>query len=280
MQNGAGIAAGLGAILAALIAFHGISRQIGQANQSLAQAREANDQASWWRTFEWAAERVAPSKPGTPSLSPHLLMGTLSVLRDSAPDEAQQRACSSLVDHVALVVETNQAAENTQNVASKPQPNSGKQKTESSESANAMDALMQWIHETSGKPSASPKAIEVVSRQKFTNSLVGAASREKLGIAQAHGPSLRSVGSSGYIELIPKEGSQVRLSYVSPQKLRLAIDENFIEESEVPEILVTSSASGLIHGMKAGNNSYVGVWNDPLDTPKIMNLARTLMRPL
>lgn len=85
--------AGLGAIVAASIAFVGISLQ-------LQASRERDADSAWWQSFEWASDRGLPRDSSELRLSFEAAVDTLNALATAARTDIQKNAVSGVVDEL------------------------------------------------------------------------------------------------------------------------------------------------------------------------------------
>jgi hypothetical protein len=84
---------GLCAVVAASIAFIGISLQLN-AN------RERDADAAWWQSFEWASDRGLPRDPLELGLSFEAALDTLNALATAARTDIQKNAVRGVVDEL------------------------------------------------------------------------------------------------------------------------------------------------------------------------------------
>lgn len=89
---------GIGALVAAGIAYFGISKQVRAASRSLEHQRAAEENRSWWERFEWASARAVPSKSDEKPLPYNAILSTLSELADSSRDDVQKLAVRAIMD--------------------------------------------------------------------------------------------------------------------------------------------------------------------------------------
>lgn len=90
---------GLGAIVAASIAFSGIFLQL-KAN------RERDADAGWWKSFEWASDRGLPRDTSELGLPFEAALDTLNALATAARTDIQKNAVGGVVDEVVRLHQT------------------------------------------------------------------------------------------------------------------------------------------------------------------------------
>ncbi|MCS0644956.1 hypothetical protein [Curtobacterium flaccumfaciens] len=129
-------AAAVAAVVAATIAFAGISRQVSANREQLKHQQKDAASQRWWESFEWAAARGIPAKKEDIALPYDTSMNTLFALRDSATSEVQRAACLGLIEELAKQLKTLE--------------NHG---TPSTAEQNAWSALTKWA---TADTSASP----------------------------------------------------------------------------------------------------------------------------
>lgn len=111
--------AGMSALIAAVIAFIGISRQVRvsrvsvemartsaleaqtHAQESLEHQRAVEQDRAWWKTFEWASSRAIPSDKSAEPLPYVAVLNTFQALADSATDDVQRAAIAGVMDVAA-----------------------------------------------------------------------------------------------------------------------------------------------------------------------------------
>lgn len=133
--------AGLCALLAAVIAWRGIQRQVAATRSGLAEQRRANESSAWWERFEWVAERVAPTVKGSETLPYPDILHTLVALRTSTTDDAQMRIIGDLTQIASS--RHKQAGDN------------GKSAEEEHDNGRTLEALRHYARATEGTPARS-----------------------------------------------------------------------------------------------------------------------------
>ncbi|WP_157674857.1 hypothetical protein [Agrococcus jejuensis] len=94
-------AAGVAAVIAAAIAFGGISSQVAVSRGQLTHQEETAKANSWWSMFEWAADRALPASRHDQPLPPSVTIATLERLADEATTEIQRTACARVIDSLS-----------------------------------------------------------------------------------------------------------------------------------------------------------------------------------
>ncbi|RKQ83555.1 hypothetical protein U746_3118 [Mycolicibacterium mucogenicum 261Sha1.1M5] len=136
--------AGLGAIVAATIAFFGLKSQSKIALRSLERSEKADEYDRWQQLFEWTADRAVPRKSEDMPLPPEALIGTLTRLVQTSPSPAQQLACRGVMDVIVLRVRESE----------KPEP--------SAHDSLINDALSEYASTSLGTSASSPQVRDLL----------------------------------------------------------------------------------------------------------------------
>lgn len=147
---------GICAIVVALIAFVGISRQVGVSKQAIEQARRSSadslsssrealehqrekDAASaWWERFEWAASRAIPADEKAAPFPYRAVLSTFEALMKDARDEVQQAAIAAVMDE----------ASRRESFASRPDQGDDAAQTQRDAVRSALDNFVRATRET------------------------------------------------------------------------------------------------------------------------------------
>ncbi len=135
--------AGLFALVAALIAFWGIQRQVAQSRRTLAHQQDVEQDRAWWTRFDWAAERAVPASTTDERLPWPAVLSTFDALASSARDDVQRRAVGAIMEV---------AAGSTQPAADDAAPRDA---TVAPEGAYALSALRAYVNTTADTPAQS-----------------------------------------------------------------------------------------------------------------------------
>ncbi|MCB2413265.1 restriction endonuclease [Demequina sp. TTPB684] len=91
-------AAAFAALLAAVIAFGGISKQVAVSRASLTHQKESAQADAWWAMFEWASDRAIPRRQDERPLPVSVSIRTLERLAAEATEQVQEAACAGVID--------------------------------------------------------------------------------------------------------------------------------------------------------------------------------------
>ena len=148
------------ALLAATLAFWGISRQVTVSRHTLAHQRDAaaqilehqrktEDSKAWWSTFEWSADRGIPSDPSDTALPLSVSMRTLEQLQESAQTDVQKAACSGVMDVLAQLLSPSEEVEDQPSSTARTEPGDPNYE-------GARAALSSYVVASRGTAAASP----------------------------------------------------------------------------------------------------------------------------
>jgi hypothetical protein len=135
--------AGIFALVAALIAFWGIQRQVTQSRRTLNHQQDVEQDRAWWTRFEWAAERAAPANPTDERLPWAAVVSTFDALASSARDDIQRRAVGAIMD---VAARSAQPVPEGERVGDEP---------ESPSSPQVLSALRAYVDSTADTPAQS-----------------------------------------------------------------------------------------------------------------------------
>ncbi|MDD2857192.1 MAG: hypothetical protein PHU75_00800 [Candidatus Nanopelagicales bacterium] len=93
-------AAGLAAVIAAVIAFVGISNQVRVSRQLLEHQRLAAAADKWWGRFEWFSDRAFPPDTRQQPFPDAVAVSILERLADTATDDVQGSAWKGMLDEL------------------------------------------------------------------------------------------------------------------------------------------------------------------------------------
>lgn len=193
--------AGMCALVAALIAFIGISRQVRvsresvelsgrsaaqaqiNAQHSLEHQRAAEQDRAWWNTFEWASSRAIPSDKSAEPLPYVAVLKTFQALAGSAIDDVQRAAIAGVMDVAAT-----RAGETIVDDAVDDRDGADNDSTDQIRSA-----LSAFVASTTNTPARSP----AVEYQLYELDVINALTR-------IEGGDVRLLG--GWRELVPTRG--------------------------------------------------------------------------
>lgn len=93
-------AAGLAAVIAAVIAFIGISNQVRASRQVLEHQRLAAAADTWWGRFEWFSDRAFPADERRQPFPDAVAVSILERLAETASDDVQESAWQGMLDEL------------------------------------------------------------------------------------------------------------------------------------------------------------------------------------
>jgi hypothetical protein len=148
------------ALLAASLAFWGISRQVTVSRQTLSHQRDAatqllehqrktEDSKAWWSTFEWSADRGIPSDPSDTALPLSVSIRTFEQLQESAQTDVQKAACGGVMDVLAQLVSPSEQVDGLPSRSVRTEPGDPNYE-------GARAALSSYVVASRGTAAASP----------------------------------------------------------------------------------------------------------------------------
>ncbi|GAB3613704.1 PD-(D/E)XK nuclease family protein [Humibacter ginsengisoli] len=153
-------AAAIAALVAAVIAFTGISRQVAVSRASLDQQKKAAETNSWWAMFEWASDRAIPARHDGQPLPTSVTISTLERLAESATSSIQSAACAGVIDVVIKGIAATPTETPTDDIA--PTEPDGP----------AFAALTSYVESSRGTPAASALAEALVYANNVEKALM------------------------------------------------------------------------------------------------------------
>lgn len=157
-------AAGCAAVVAAVIAYSSIRRQVAVSSSALQHQREVASARAWWETSQWASGRAMPSGEKDHPLPDSVTISTLHSLAETATDDVQKVACAGMIE--VLTPRVVSTADETQESNESP---------EQDETA-AFNALASYVMATDGTSAASPKAEAAVYERRVLAALANLSS--------------------------------------------------------------------------------------------------------
>ncbi|WP_411698540.1 hypothetical protein [Conyzicola sp.] len=157
--------AALVALVAAAIAYAGLSKQIAVSRESLAHQQRAAQSTSWWSMFEWASGRAVPAVPGEQALPDEITIGTLQRLAEEATTEVQQTACKGMIDFLVT------------RLAEEASPIGGRMADDGvpDPESPVLAPLQQYVDATAGTAASSAKAEALVYENNVRKALLAEA---------------------------------------------------------------------------------------------------------
>lgn len=145
--------AGLFALIAALIAFWGIHRQVSQSRRTLDHQQAVEQDRSWWTRFEWAAERAVPTSTTDVRLPWAAVVSTFDALASSARDDVQRRAVGAIMDVAASRTEA--ASESSTDRDATDNDAADREAAFAAADLQALSALRAYVNTTADTPAQS-----------------------------------------------------------------------------------------------------------------------------
>ncbi len=118
-------AAGLAAVIAAVIAFIGISNQVRVSRQVLEHQRLAAAADTWWGRFEWFSDRAFPADERRQPFPDAVAVSILERLADTATDDVQESAWQGMLDELRTRISDAEKAPVAVDAAAPSGPTSG-----------------------------------------------------------------------------------------------------------------------------------------------------------
>lgn len=244
------------AVIAALIALFGISRQVAVSRETLKHNRDSDADTSWWRSFEWAASRALPDKDGGSPLPADVIISTLQSLARSATTDVQRVACAGLID--ALAPRVVNVGENS----------SGGETTGSSTNA-AFLALRSYVNASNGTTASSPTAEATVREyETYKNSVLAALLTLPAPIRVFREPEI-SNSKADAVVMVGDKRVALEVSYArTPSVVRArsnAAAQLRQDPTTAPLVLVSRFDSPFADGAASTKRVVVVKWNSPAD---------------
>ncbi|MEB7447279.1 hypothetical protein [Arthrobacter koreensis] len=191
-------AAGFAALIAAAIAFTGISSQVAVSKDALEHQRSAARADAWWAMFEWASERAIPPHKDDHPLPPSVTIRTLHRLSDDASTDVQKAACAGVIDVLTAQISETDVKQDNDEAAPVPQERND----------SALIALGSYVESNRGTPGASTIAEEAVYANRVLKELMFLAWQDpKVRIEQ----NKSAFGDPGFDAIAEVDGRRVRI---------------------------------------------------------------------
>lgn len=244
------------AVIAALIALFGISRQVAVSRETLKHNRDSDADTSWWRSFEWAASRALPENEGSSPLPADVIISTLQSLARSATTDVQRVACAGLID--ALAPRVVNVAEGTP----------GSETTGGSTNA-AFLALRSYVSASNGTTAASPAAEATVREyEAYKHRVLAALSTLPAPIRAFREPEI-SNSKADAVVMVGDTRVALEVSYArTPSVVRARFNAAAHLRQDLttaPLVLVSRFDSPFPDGGGSAERVVVAKWNSPAD---------------
>lgn len=260
-------AAAFAALVAAGIAFFGISRQVRVSQSALEHQREDASQLAWWRTFEWTSSRALPLCQNDVPLPQAVTISTLESLAKAATTDVQRAACSGVIDvlssRVLPVVESDVAA-----------PSSAADQ----DSSAAVDALLSYVEANGGTSAASSKAEAVMYQPRVAGAMYEQRVLAELSslspdVRAFREPSNSNSRADATLEIAGKrvavEISFARTPLVVRARARSAA-QHLQQSPACPLVLVSRFETPFSAAEEAQLRVVVATWNSPADNEELL----------
>ncbi len=153
-------AAAFAALVAAVIAFFSISRQVRVSQSALDHQRQDASQLAWWRAFEWTSGRALPLGQNDIPLPQAVSISTLESLVKAATTDVQRAACSGVIDVLSSLLLPVVDSDVTDIETAAEQ-----------DSSAAIDALVSYVEASGGTSAASSRAEAVMYEPRVAGAI-------------------------------------------------------------------------------------------------------------
>lgn len=248
------------ALIAAGIAYRGISKQVEVARAALSHQRALAQEESWWAVFQWASGRAVPAGENDVRLPDSVTVSTLERLADDASTDVQRAACKSMIEF--LSTRERQAGDSGDEVSLAP--------------SDTVSALARYVQSTEGTSAASPAAAALVYENAVRQAL---ASVDGVNVKFYRSPvdkgsdAILLVNERRLLLLVRWAQSTNGMKFTISQTLKrlrqVVTDDPFLVVTPLPVELDASDQKGL--------RAVVAQWRGPEDQS---NLERALRQAI
>jgi hypothetical protein len=261
-------AAAFAALIAAGIAFGGISKQVSVSRAALAQQAEVARSDAWWAMFEWASSRAIPPRHEDQPLPTTVTISTLERLADVATSNVQEAACAGVIDVL------------TQEIAPpimKPSPDGAESSAADPDPAFA--ALTSYVESSRGTPAASAIAEALVYENEVSKALMAVSWQDPSIKIFRNPPSANDTGADAVAEVdgqrviieikYPRSASRLRvMAHETIRRLRArGLDTDTY-------LLITPFPSPLGRDEESELRAVATQWRAPEDTGSLLAALR------
>jgi hypothetical protein len=169
-------AAGVAAVIAAGLAFWGISRQVATSRANLEHEKLREQDRSWWQSFEWAVSRAVPLDRNHEALRLDVsievfnaLLASAKARNSSAPTEVQQSACGGMLSILTSQIEKDKRDAGAPAVHSVVPSET----TSIEQDARTQSALESYVRAAQGTPGESAGARARLFELQIVNAIRG-----------------------------------------------------------------------------------------------------------
>lgn len=262
------------ALVAAIIAYQGISKQVAVAQLSLDNQEMAKRSDTWWEMFEWASNRAFPPDKSAQPLPASVTVSTLTELVSEATTKAQRVACKSVVDTL------------TRNVEAKPE-NPFKDPHNSKFDISFANSLQTYIDVSQNSEAASPAAAstlqKIVDAENYLQSILNALStieHNETDIMVSSISRTRSIDDG--VDAVVKVGGQPVSIIIKFSSAALLSKQTLLKQlrpfynlGTTPCLVVTSSAFPLLVPELREMRAHVTQWQTESDNPALLRALRS-----
>ena len=254
-------AAAFAALIAAAIAFAGISRQVSVSRSALEHQREAASTARWWETFEWASSRALPIGEKDLPLPDSVTISTLQSLSQTTATDVQKVACAGVIDVLTsrLMSMSNEVEDSDE--AAEPGASA------------AFDALASYVQASDGTSAASPRAEAAVYERRVLQALNSLSTE----IRAFREPGVGHTRTDAVVELgdakVAVEVTFSRTPQVVRARVRSAAQQRQ-DNGAIPLVLVSRYSSPFTPSEEAELRVVVAQWNTPEDNELLLSALR------
>ncbi|WP_447653366.1 hypothetical protein [Microbacterium sufflavum] len=264
-------AAASAALIAAVIAYRGLSSQVAVARRTLRHQQRAAQSSSWWEMFEWASGRAVPAEPGNIPLPDVVTISTLQRLAEDATTDVQRTACGGLIDMLTARMSTSTSTQQETEIPAAVAP-------AAAPAEETLTALASYVASSKGTRAASNVAEAYVYERSLTMAL---ASASDASIRVFRNP-VPDMGADAVIEV---DGRRVLLVIKFPLHLenvrRSAFRQTISRLRSAlgrgdPILLVSPIADALSSDFEQAFRTKAVQWRDESDTPALLDALREL----
>lgn len=257
--------AALVALIAACVAFAGLSMQVDVSRAALAHQRAAARGESWWAMFEWASGRAVPLVRNDQSLPDEITVSTLQRLPEDATTEVQQTACKGMIDFLVTRLPSEGAPSGT---------DSDEGELPESQST-IITPLEQYVDATAGTAAASALAEALVYKNNVSKALMwfsfGSANLKVLRNPLDRGSDAILLVDDRKVLVIIKRVSEPRQVR---SVIRRSVEQLRRHSDDSPILVVTPFSSPLQVEEEVGLGAVAVQWRNPNDGDALLAAAR------
>ena len=258
-------AAAFAALVAAAIAFCGISKQVTVSRASLDHERKATRAVGWWAMFEWASDRALPARREDRPLPTSVTIRTLQRLADDATSSVQEAACAGVIDILTQSIDTTGPLSAD---AASPEP----------AASAAVEALASYVQASRGTPAASAAAEALLYEHQVLTALAQLSHEEPTVTIFKNPPS--SGDSADAVAEVDGQRVIIEIKYRTTAQGHAKMAAQTLDrmrargQSNDAYLLVTPFPSPLRPNEESGLRAVATQWVAPKDTPSLLAALR------